>query len=90
MVDLNRLCNFFRLLARKPNLEKNLFIQSNSFIIFTCLNPGLLMSRASGSQVGKREDCLNFGRRINDFLINDFTMMLRILPAVLHDYLSFY
>jgi hypothetical protein len=30
------------------------------------------------------------GRRINDFLINDFTMMLRILPAVLHDYLSFY
>jgi hypothetical protein len=40
--------------------------------------------------VGKREDCLNFGRRINDFLINDFTMMLRILSAVLHDYLSFY
>ena len=35
--------NFFHLLARNPNLEKkNLFIQTNSLIIFTCLNPVLL------------------------------------------------
>jgi hypothetical protein len=32
---------FFHLLARKPNLEK-ISIQTNSFIIFTCQNPGLL------------------------------------------------
>jgi hypothetical protein len=33
--------NFFRLLARKPNLDKN--CQINSFIIFTCPNPVLLV-----------------------------------------------
>ena len=35
---------FFHLLARKPNLEEKtnfLFIKTNSFIIFTCLNPVL-------------------------------------------------
>jgi hypothetical protein len=35
--------NFFYLLARKPNLENFLFIQANSFIIFTCPNPVLLV-----------------------------------------------
>jgi hypothetical protein len=35
---------FFHLLAQKPNLEKkNLFVQTNSFIIFTCPNPVLLV-----------------------------------------------
>ena len=39
-----RLClNFFHLLARKSNLEKFLFIQTNSFIIFTCPNSVLLV-----------------------------------------------
>ena len=39
--------NFFRLLARKQNLEKQfLFIQTNSFIVFTCPNPVLLVLRA--------------------------------------------
>jgi hypothetical protein len=33
----------FHLLARKPNLEQILFIQKYSFIIFTCLNPVLLV-----------------------------------------------
>ena len=31
--------NVFHLLARKPNVGKILYIQTNSFIIFTCLNP---------------------------------------------------
>jgi hypothetical protein len=36
--------SIFDLLAWKPNLEKNcLFIQTNSFIIFTCPNPVLLV-----------------------------------------------
>ena len=36
--------NFFHLLALKPNLEeKKTFIQTNSFIIFTCPNPVLLV-----------------------------------------------
>ena len=34
----------FNLLARKPNLEKKIiFIQTNSFIMFTCTNPVLLV-----------------------------------------------
>jgi hypothetical protein len=48
--------NFFHLLARKPNLEKKvLFIQTNSFIIFTCPNPVSLVT--GFGQVGLREDC---------------------------------
>jgi hypothetical protein len=35
--------NFFHLLARKSNLEKCLFIQTNSFIIFICPNSVLLV-----------------------------------------------
>ena len=48
--------NFVHLLARKPNLEKkNLFIQTNSFIFFTCPNP---MSLVPGfGQMGLHEDC---------------------------------
>jgi len=30
-------------IAQKPNLENFLFIQTNSFIIFTCPNPVLLV-----------------------------------------------
>ena len=42
---VNNLClNLFHLLARKPNLEKKIiFIHTNSFIIFTCPNPVLLV-----------------------------------------------
>ena len=48
--------NFFHLLARKPNLEKKkLFIQSNSFVIFTCPNPVLL--DLGFGQLGQRKDC---------------------------------
>ena len=48
LVTIKQLCslclNFFRLvLAREPNLEKIIFIQTNSFIIFTCPNPVLLV-----------------------------------------------
>ena len=43
--------NSFHLLARKRNLEKFQFIQTNSFMIFTCPNPVLLVS--SFGQVGK-------------------------------------
>ena len=35
--------NFFHLLAQKPNLEKIIFIQTNSFMIFTCPNPVFLV-----------------------------------------------
>ena len=35
---------FFRLLAPRPNLEKKiLYIQTNSFIVFTCQNAVLLI-----------------------------------------------
>ena len=50
--------NFFHLhvLARKPNYFFFLFIQTNSFIIFTCPNPVLLCPRLLG-KVGYHEDC---------------------------------
>jgi hypothetical protein len=50
-ITLGLCLNFFHLHVQKPNLEeKKLFIQTNSFIIFTCLNPVLLVSvlQASG------------------------------------------
>jgi hypothetical protein len=42
---VNKIClNVFHLLARKPNLEKKMiFIHTKYFIIFTCLNPVLLV-----------------------------------------------
>ena len=44
----------FHLLARKPNLEKKIiFILANSFIIFTCPNPVLLVP-ASGKWVNAK------------------------------------
>jgi len=54
LITFNSLClNFFHPLARKPNLEnKYLFIQTNSFIIFTCLNPVLLVP--GFTQVGEK------------------------------------
>jgi len=49
--------NFFHLLSRKSNLEKKIiFIQTNSFIIFTCPNPVLLVP--GFEQVGYCEDCM--------------------------------
>ena len=50
--------HFFHLhvLAQKPNFGKKiLFIQTNSFIIFTCQNPVLLVP--SFGQVGQCKDC---------------------------------
>ena len=35
--------NFFHLLVQKPNLEKNSIHSNKFFIIFTCLNPVLLV-----------------------------------------------
>jgi hypothetical protein len=40
---LQSLPEFFHLLARKSKLENFLFIHTNSFIIFTCPNPVLLV-----------------------------------------------
>ena len=45
---------FVPLLTRKPNLDKSIFVQTNSFIISTCLIPVLLVQ--GFGQVGKRED----------------------------------
>ena len=55
VTNLHRLTDFvlekIHLLAWKPNLEKKIiFIQTNSFIIFTCPNPVLLV--LSLGQVG--------------------------------------
>ena len=41
--ELSLRLNFVHLLARKPNVENFLFIQTNSFIIFTGPNPVLLV-----------------------------------------------
>ena len=45
---------FVPLLTRKPNLDKSIFVQTNSFIISTCLIPVLLVQ--GFGQVGKCED----------------------------------
>jgi hypothetical protein len=41
-----------------PNLENILFIQANSFFIFTCSNPVLPV--LGFGQMGKCEDCAMF------------------------------
>jgi hypothetical protein len=41
--NLSLRLNFFHLLARKSNLENFLFIQTNSFIIFSCSYPVFLL-----------------------------------------------
>jgi len=46
---------FFHLFAKKKFRKKIIFIQANSFIIFTCPNPVLLV--LGFDQVGQREDC---------------------------------
>jgi hypothetical protein len=53
-VEKQSLPYFVPLLTRKPNLDKSIFVQTNSFIISTCLNPVLLVQ--GFGQVGKRED----------------------------------
>ena len=53
-MEKQSLSYFVPLLTRKPNLDKSIFVQTNSFIIFICLNPVLLVQ--GFGQVGKRED----------------------------------
>ena len=46
--------NFFHLLAPKPNLEKYLFIQTNSFIFFTCPKSSFTCPRLWASGLARR------------------------------------
>jgi hypothetical protein len=64
---------FVHLLPRKPNLErKKKFIQTNSFRIFTCPNPVLLVP--GFGQVGYREDWYVYKKRRHGTIINATTI----------------
>ena len=79
--------NFFHLLAREPNLEENCFIQTNSFMIFTCPNnPNnpVVVLHSAGRYISADRGCsiIRVIVRIQFYLTQGSGVIINIIPSI--------